>query len=96
MNIIKNSRLLEWCREHVNAEEPLLSWAADIKELQISNLNELRSHFKVKVLGNNRVIFKIKGNNYRLITVVLVGPQRVYLRWFGTHAEYDKINPEEV
>lgn len=96
MNIIKNSRLLEWCRKYKNAEQPLLSWAADIKDLHIGSLNELRDYFRIKVLGDNRVIFKIKGNEYRLIAIILVRPQRVYLRWFGTHAEYDKINVREV
>jgi mRNA interferase HigB len=96
MNIIKNSLLLEWCRQHVNAEQQLLAWKADIKKLEILNLNQLRDYYQVKVLGNNRVIFKIKGNDFRLITIVLVANQTVYLRWFGTHAEYDKIDPEEV
>lgn len=97
MIIIKNSRLLGWCKDYPNAEQQLLAWAAYIKGINIKNLNELRMHFnKPKVLLENRVIFRIKGNEYRLVAIVMVGPQRVYLRWFGTHAEYDKIDPGEV
>lgn len=96
MRIIKNSKLLEFCKEYPEAEQALLSWATDIKKQSFNNLNEISNFYVAKILRNNRVIFKIKGNNYRLITIVLISADRVYIRWFGTHAEYDQIDANTV
>jgi mRNA interferase HigB len=96
MRIIKNSKLLEFCERYPEAEQSLLSWAADIKKLNLESLNDINRYYKAKVLGNNRVIFRIKGNNFRLITIVMIKADRVYLRWFGTHADYDKIDAHTI
>ena len=48
------------------------------------------------ILGNNRVVFNIKGNDYRLVVKINYSYRVVYIRFVGTHADYDKINAEEV
>ncbi|WP_115375867.1 type II toxin-antitoxin system HigB family toxin [Adhaeribacter pallidiroseus] len=97
MRIISTSRIIEFYTKHANSKTGLQLFISRIKALKITNLNELRNVANsVDVIGNNRVIFNIQGNNYRLIAVVLVANQTVYIRWIGTHAEYDKINANTI
>lgn len=56
-----------------------------------------KNSFKLKeksvdYVGNNRFVFNIKGNDYRLVAIILFPSLKVYIRWIGTHAEYDKTN----
>ncbi|QNF35260.1 type II toxin-antitoxin system HigB family toxin [Adhaeribacter swui] len=93
MNIVTVSRIKNFYLKHADAKLPLQVWIARITELKIDSLHDLKQFANsVDIIGNNRVIFDIKGNRYRLITVVLVRNQTVYIRWIGTHAEYDKID----
>jgi mRNA interferase HigB len=55
-----------------------------------------RSHPKASILKGGRVVFNIKGNDYRLVTAVNYAAGVVAIRFFGTHAEYDEINAETV
>ena len=97
MRIITPTRVREFYQAHADSKTALEVWMARIREITIQNLNELRQVANtVDVIGNNRVIFDIKGNKYRIITVVLVHRQIVYIRWIGTHAEYDKVDAHSV
>lgn len=97
MRIITTTRLREFYHIHADSKIALEVWIARIKEIDIQNLNDLKQVANsVDIIGNNRVIFDIKGNKYRIITVVLVHRQIVYVRWIGTHAEYDKIDPHTI
>ena len=55
-----------------------------------------RSHPKASILKNGRVVFNIKANDFRLISVVDYRPGIVMIRFFGTHAEYDQVDAERV
>ena len=58
---------------------------------------EVRDQFpNASILRNNRVVFRIRGNNYRLVAVVFYAGREVYIRFIGTHAEYNRINANEV
>ena len=58
---------------------------------------DIKSAYRTaSILGNNRVVFNVKGNTYRLVVAVKYEFQVVYIRFIGTHAEYDKIKAEEV
>jgi mRNA interferase HigB len=97
MRIITPTRIRDFYQSHADSRTALEVWMAKIKEISIQNLNELKQVANsVDVIGNNRVIFDIKGNKYRIITVVLVHRQIVYIRWIGTHAEYDKVDAHSV
>lgn len=97
MNIVTVSRIKNFYLKHADAKLPLQVWVARITELNINTLHDLKQVTNsVDVIGNNRVIFDIKGNKYRIITVVLVRNQTVYIRWIGTHAEYDQIDAHTV
>ena len=62
-----------------------------------SNFNEVKQHFGTcKILGNDRIIFKIKGNKYRLIIKVSFENQLIWIRFIGTHTEYDLTDAKEI
>ena len=61
-----------------------------------SPLNVKADFPSASILADNRVVFNIKGNNYRLVTHILNNHCRVYVRFIGTHAEYDRINAQEI
>ena len=97
MRIITPTRIRDFYHTHADAKTALEVWMAMIKEISIQSLNDLKQIANsVDIIGNNRVIFDIKGNKYRIVTVVLVHRQIVYIRWIGTHAQYDKINADLV
>jgi len=67
------------------------------KHHNISHLNDLKNDYpSTDYIGNFRVVFNIKGNDYRLIAIVIYISQKVYVRWIGTHAEYDKIDAKNI
>ena len=59
-------------------------------------LDIIRYYRTASVLPNNRIVFNIKGNDYRLVTAINYDFGIIYIRFIGTHKEYDKINAEEI
>jgi len=97
MRIITTARIRDFYHTHADSKTALEVWISMVKEISIQSLNDLKQIANsVDIIGNNRVIFDIKGNKYRIVTVILVHRQIVYVRWIGTHAQYDKINAHLV
>ena len=93
MRIITPKRLKEFSDKHTHAKVPLYDWASKVKKSQWTCFDDIRKTFgSVDAAGNDRYIFDIKGNKYRLVAIVLFKIQCVYIRFIGTHAEYDRIN----
>ncbi|GHT80562.1 hypothetical protein FACS189467_3020 [Bacteroidia bacterium] len=68
------------------------NWYNKTASARWNNFAEIKHTFQsVDAIGNKRYVFNIKGNSYRLIAIVLFVPKFVYVRFIGTHAEYDKI-----
>ena len=79
------------------AKQQLLAWKNEIKKEDWRNPNELKAKYgSASVLKNNRVVFNICGNNYRLIVDINYPIKIVYIIWFGTHKEYDNIIVESL
>ena len=73
------------------------AWLGIATRVQWRNPQDVKSsHPKVSILKSGRVVFNIKGNDYRLVAVIQYEVGVVAIRFFGTHAEYDKINAETV
>lgn len=84
--------LREFAATHTDALEPLRDWYKKVTRAHWQNITDIRKDFRtVDYVGNDHYVFDIKGNTYRLATIVLFVNQKVYLRFVGTHAEYDKI-----
>ncbi len=92
MHIITRSKLVEFWKKHPPAEVGLAAWFQKVKAAKWKTLNEIKKDFPTAdLVGNNRVIFDIKGNDYRMICLVFIKGQKVYVRFVGTHAQYDRI-----
>ena len=92
MRVIAKSTLVEYYTKHPSAQKPLEDWYETTKRAEWKNLNDIRVAFNtVDYVGNDRYVFNIKGNDYRLFVVIRFTKGRVYIRFIGTHAEYYKI-----
>jgi len=97
MRIISNKTLREFYKNCQDAKGPLLSWYKEVKKENWDTPAEVKEKYcNASILGNNRVIFNIKGNKYRLVVKIQYEYRVVYIRFVGTHAEYDAIDAEEV
>ena len=82
---------------HRDAEQPLRAWYAAVKTAEWHGPAEVKVDYRsASILRANRVAFNIGGNKYRLVVHVRYDLQRVYVRFVGTHAEYNQIDAETV
>jgi len=97
VRIIARKRLQDFWIKHNDCEQQLKSWYKEVKAAEWKNLNELRLEFPTaSIIATNRIVFNIKGNNYRLIVKINFDFQIVWVRFIGTHSDYDKINAKEI
>jgi mRNA interferase HigB len=83
--------------EYADSEASLKSWYYDVKSAAWKNSNELKEQFKsASIVGNGRAVFNIKGNEYRLITAIDYEFQVIFIRFIGTHKQYDKIDAKII
>jgi mRNA interferase HigB len=89
--------LREFWVKHPDSEQQLKSWFRETEKTSWKTLNDLKNDFpSASILKDNRIVFNIKGNNYRLIVKFNVDYQICWIRFIGTHAEYDKIDTNKI
>jgi mRNA interferase HigB len=97
MRVIAKSALREFWGLHPDAEEPLLAWYREVEKEDWDTPAKVKARYRAaSIVGDNRVVFNIKGNKYRLVVKINYPYRVVYIRFVGTHARYDKIDAEEV
>src|SRR5437016_3158800 len=97
MRIIARSTLRDFWERHPDAEQPLRAWYHDAEQANWKTPDDIKSVYRnASILGNNRVVFNIRGNVYRLIVAVHYNRGIVYIRFMGTHREYDGVDAENV
>lgn len=97
MNILVKKTILFYIKKYPIAEKQLLIWYNEFSKLEFRNFNELkRIYGNASIVNNNRVVFNIKGNAFRLVVSINFHHLACYVIWFGTHKEYDRINVETV
>jgi len=97
MRVISKRRLKKFWEEHRDCEQQLLTWYKIVKLDHWRSFEEVKQKFGTcKNLGSDRIIFKIKGNRYRLVIKVTFIHQIIWIRFIGTHKEYDRINPKTI
>ncbi len=97
MRIIAKSTLRAFWQCHPDAEEPLLAWYRETEKADWESPAQVKGKYRsASFVGGNRVVFNIKGNDYRLVVKINYPYRIVYIRFVGTHADYDKIDVEEV
>jgi mRNA interferase HigB len=98
MQVIARRTLKQFWERHPQAEGPLRAWFAAVSKARWTGPNDAKRQFGTTIdfVADNRLIFDLSGNKYRLIAHVSYGFGRVLVKFVGTHAEYDRINPETV
>jgi mRNA interferase HigB len=92
MRIITYLRIKEFSTKHNDAKSSLDIWYQIVKNKEWTNLSDIKNDFKsVDYVGNFRYVFDIKGNKYRIVCIISFNAKKVYIRFIGTHSEYDKI-----
>lgn len=97
MRIIAIRTLREFWERHPQAETPLRGWYAEASNAAWQTPAEIKAaHRSASFLANNRVVFNIKGNDFRLVVAVRYQQGLMYVRFVGTHAEYDAIDAATI
>jgi len=99
MRIIKEKTLTDYCKlsNYKQATESLKAWIYEVKFSNWENANELKAKYgNASIISSKRVVFNIKGNDYRLIVDIEYKLKLVFIVWFGTHKEYDNIDAKTV
>jgi len=97
MRIHNLKTLREFWENHTDTKGALQTWYKTVEKEEWNCFNDVKKIFgTADVLPGNRAVINIKGNNYRLVLKIHYDRKIVYIRFLGTHAEYDKINAETV
>ena len=97
MRIIAKRALREFWEKHPDAEQPLQTWYKTTELAEWETPSDVKAYYShASILANNRVCFNIAGNKYRLIVKIEYKFSIVYIRFVGTHAEYDAVDTETV
>ena len=97
VRIIARSTLRSFWEARRDSEGALKAWFQEAKQAKWTNPNEIKAvYHNASILKNNRVVFNIAGNRYRLVVRINYKIGIAWIRFAGTHEEYDKINAEEV
>lgn len=97
MVIISYRTIREYTDRHTDVEDQLNNWYILVEKSDWANFNEMRQLFNsVDAVGNDLYVFNIKGNAYRLIVRIIFRVRTVYIKFVGTHKEYDKVNLSEL
>ncbi|MEM6817057.1 MAG: type II toxin-antitoxin system HigB family toxin [Bacteroidota bacterium] len=99
MRVIKEKTLFEYCRhsKYRQAKGSIKAWVYEARASNWNNSNELKAHYgNASIINSKRVVFNINGNEYRLVVDIEYKLKIIIIIWFGTHAEYDKIDAKTV
>ena len=91
MQLLGLIKLDAFKQAHADSRGPLGAWEAEVKVAEWSGPQDIKNRYpNASFLADNRVIFNIKGNTYRLVVKARYQNKMVLIEWVGTHAEYDK------
>lgn len=97
MHVISKKKLKEFWERHPDAEQPLRAWYADAKRADWTRPTDIASVIQsARPISNNRVVFNIGGNKYRLVVAIRYQSGAIFIRFIGTHSEYDKIDATTI
>jgi mRNA interferase HigB len=97
MRVIAISTLKSFWERHPDSEQPLKAWYDEAKHARWMTPQHIKTRYaSASFVGKNRVVFNIKGNDYRLVVAVAYRFQAVYIKFVGTHAQYGKIDAATV
>ena len=92
-NIIARRTLLVYCQLYPAAAVALQQWYAELLNQDFTTFNQLKAVYtSASLVGDDRVVFNIMGNKYRLVVRMVFIYKVIQIKWFGTHAEYDQVD----
>jgi mRNA interferase HigB len=93
MKVLGTDKIERFIKQHAQSRNPLKAWLAETERTEWATPQDIRNRYRsADFLADNRVIFNIKGNDFRLVVKVQYRGQIVLIEWVGTHAEYDRKN----
>jgi mRNA interferase HigB len=97
VKVLVKKTILYYTKKYPIVKTQLLIWYNEFSKVDFRNFNELkRVYGNASLVNNERVVFNIKGNDFRLVVSINFLQTACYVIWFGTHKEYDKINVETI
>lgn len=97
MRVISRRTLKDFWEKHADAEQPLQAWFHEARTTRWKSFTTVKARYQsADALPGNRVVFNIKGNTYRLIVHIHYNTGIAFIRFIGTHAEYDKIDATTI
>ena len=97
MRIIAISQLKTFWQKYPDSEQSLLAWIDEVKKANWQTPADLKGQFRhASVLKSRRVVFNIKGNDYRLVVAVAYRYSALYIKFVGTHKQYDAVDADTV
>lgn len=97
MRVIARKTLKDFWERHADAEQPLKAWFHEAKSNRWKSFTDIKARYRTAdALPGDRVVFNIKGNTYRLIVSLHYKTGLVFIRFIGTHADYDKIDATTI
>ena len=97
MRIISKKSLKKFWENHSDSEQPLRAWYEKVKRAQWKTSSDIKQDYRnASFVANNRVIFNVKGNAYRLVVAINYDYMIVYIRFVGYHKDYDKIDASTI
>ncbi len=97
MRIISRRTLREFWEKHPDSAIALQTWFHDVERANWTTPTDIKATYtNASFIANNRIVFNIKGNHYRLVVLVVYQNNTVYIRFVGTHEEYDQIDVAKV
>ncbi|MBY4896423.1 type II toxin-antitoxin system HigB family toxin [Cupriavidus sp. AU9028] len=97
MRIVAKKTLLTFCTRHPDAAQPLMAWHQEAAKARWTAPQDIKDRYaSASFVGKNRVVFNIGGNNYRLIAAVAYRVGVVYVKFIGTHGEYERVDATTV
>lgn len=95
--VVSKRTIREFWEKYADAKEYLQTWYQTVKAAEWKTPNDIKEFYAtISILKNSRVVFNIEGNNYRLVAKINYDKQWLFIRFIGTHEEYDKIDASTI
>jgi mRNA interferase HigB len=96
-NIIARKTLLTYCILYPKAANALKEWYSELLTSEFNSFQDLKAIYaNASIVGDDRVVFNIMGNHYRLVVRIVFEYKTIQIKWFGSHAEYDNIDVKTI
>lgn len=95
--MIKRPTLIHFYEKHADAKGPLEAWWYEAKHANWAGPADIKMEYRdISIIKGNRIVFNIGGNKYRLVVKIHYASKTVFIRFIGTHKEYEKVNAEVI